>query len=152
MRLSNGLSKAILGLIAVLALLALPLAAEKAPEAETPPPTKLATPSTFSASGMIAHIDPETGELRQPTPEEAARLRDAMAALRQNFENRVGRAHTIVEHANGMISAELDPALHEFSVVSVNPDGSLSHECVKGEEKATAVVLSHSAPAPQEEQ
>ncbi|MEM7480982.1 MAG: hypothetical protein AAF481_07385 [Acidobacteriota bacterium] len=113
------------------------------------------------SSGMIVQIDPETGKLRQPTPEEAAKLSEAFAAMRRHtdrngFGNISAPARGPVYHANGMVSAELDPALHEHTVIRVNADGEWVAECIKGEEAAAAHAAAeptpNQVPAPQEEQ
>lgn len=87
--------------------------------------------------GMQVHIDPETGELRTPTPEEAAAL---SAQLRQMFAAAPAPQAAAVEHENGTISMELGLEHMDFSVVRVAPDGTAAFDCVDDAAQAAALV------------
>lgn len=75
-------------------------------------------------NGMRAFIDSETGELRQPTAQEAAALRGLVF---QRFQ----LSPQIVEHqlANGGAYAQLDPSLHDSLTVHVGEDGTVHLNC-----------------------
>jgi hypothetical protein len=87
------------------------------------------------ASGQQAAIDPQTGTLREPTPEEARRLSESTKALLK--PSKEPRA---VQYPDGTISLETTEEQLDFTVVKVNPDGTLSMECVKGANAANAIV------------
>ena len=100
--------------------------------------------------GVQVFIDPETGLMRTPTPEEAAAL---SAELRSRFTGRTLRmkAQTApVVHGNGAISMELDPSLFNFSVVQIQPDGEVKFECIKGHDHASKLVETSAADAEKE--
>jgi hypothetical protein len=91
-------------------------------------------------AGFRAFIDPQTGQLRQPTPEEAQAL---SRAARKEFEQTVKNLQPIV-HPDGTISVDLQGLFMQDLVAVKNPDGSLSIRCVPDSEKATALAI----PAP----
>ena len=112
---------------------AVPAQAEDAAEKTYEPMTVL---------GMQVHIDPETGELRTPTPEEAAAL---SAQMQQMFGSAAAAEPELVYHKNGMISAELDFGSMDFSVVRIAGDGAPVFDCVDG---AGAAAELAATPAP----
>jgi hypothetical protein len=80
---------------------------------------------TATQSGMRAFIDPATGQLREPTAEEAAELsrageRRALARV----------APQVVQRPGGMISAQLGDEYMNDVVVRKNADGTLVFKCV----------------------
>lgn len=86
-------------------------------------------------SSQRAFVDPQTGKLREPTEEEAKALTDAM-------NKQYGRTGEVkmTYHANGMVSAELPADFREVMVIKINPDGTLTEECVTGVKNAEALV------------
>jgi hypothetical protein len=81
--------------------------------------------------GVQVFIDPETGQLRTPTPEEAAAL---AAEMQRQFgaRSKAATEPRQVTLADGTVMMELDPSLYSVSVARVLPDGTVSFECVKG--------------------
>ena len=75
--------------------------------------------------GVRAFIDPTTGRLREPTPEETAALTRFLAAALA-----LPGPPQIVQHANGALSAQLGEDYMNDVVVRRNPDGTLSWVCV----------------------
>ncbi len=75
---------------------------------------------------MRAFVDPLTGQLREPTPEEARALseavRKAAAPEPVDFEP--------VRHPDGMVSVDLKGAFMSHVVIYRNPDGSFSTRCI----------------------
>jgi hypothetical protein len=116
--------------------------AAKAPAAVEAPATTPPCPADDSAAGpgLRAFIDPQTGQLREPTPEEAQAL---ARAAREKFAREVESLEAIV-HPDGMISLDLKGLFMQDLVVVKNPDGSLSMRCVPDSESGTVPV----APAP----
>lgn len=86
-------------------------------------------------AGMFAAVDPETGELRQPTAEEIAQLTAHLeSSFAESFEPREQRLES------GGIAVELGDSLRKFAVVQVEADGTLSHHCVQGHHAAAEFV------------
>jgi hypothetical protein len=85
---------------------------------------------------LRAFVDPATGRLRSPTPEESRRLAEAGRAA---LAARRGRAYRVVLHPNGVKTVELDDAF-DMSVIAIRqPDGSIQFRCVPGTAAAQAV-------------
>ena len=94
-----------------------------APAVATPPCPAVDVPA--GASRRV-FLDPQTGQLRQPTPEEAARL---------GAESRASRLRAladleVVVHPDGSKSVALKDAFLVDLVARRNPDGSLSIRCL----------------------
>jgi hypothetical protein len=96
-----------------------------------------------ATAGMVVGIDPETGELGMPTPEQLKALSDS-----PQYEVDHSAAGLLeVHHADGSVSVDLQGRFQEYATVRVGPDGKLIFRCVDGEENAKRAVKS-SAPAP----
>jgi hypothetical protein len=91
------------------------------------PATPAQAPSAEAAgqAGMRAFIDPVTGQLREPTAEEAAALTRFVARALA-----LPTGPQVVRHPNGMLSAQLGDEYMNDVVVRKNPDGTLSWVCV----------------------
>jgi len=92
--------------------------------------------------GVQVFIDPKTGLMRTPSPEEAAALN---AELRRFFGSPAEEAKALpapVVLANGTMKQRLDSSLMNVSVAHIHPGGELSFDCVKGHdhENASAAV------------
>jgi hypothetical protein len=93
--------------------------------------------------GMVAAIDPETGELGAPTPEQAAALRPLGTASASESEGILEQ-----HHADGSVSVtDLSGRFQEYMLVKVGPDGKLQKVCVDASQKGT-VLKKPPAPAP----
>jgi hypothetical protein len=77
-------------------------------------------------AGLRAFIDPQTGQLREPTPEEAAQLAAAVRASRLQALSEL----EIVVHPDGMKTVDLKDAFLIALVARRNADGSLSIGCL----------------------
>ena len=88
------------------------------------------------AQGVQVHVDPATGQVRQPSPSEVKALADAVRAL---FAARSVQAAQVNTHADGSVSAKLGPESLNVWVATVGPDGSLRQVCVEGAGAAGAV-------------
>jgi hypothetical protein len=78
--------------------------------------------ATVTVAGQQVHIDPVTGQLRQPTAEEAAAL---AAALERQFGQRLGTV-TFAAIPGGGVAARLDESFMDALIVTKNADGTLS--------------------------
>ena len=134
-----------------LALLGSPVAAHE-PQVPAQPAASKSTqsPAPPSVSGMKVAIDPHTGKVRPPTPEEERELGNATppASLARRSAD---IAPQVVEHANGMMSLVLGTEFLDFmntTMATVNADGTVSWTCVPGQGKATELVRSGQVPSP----
>jgi hypothetical protein len=87
-------------------------------------------------AGMIAAIDPQTGQLVAPTAEQAAALQlkalDPAEAM-QGLEE--------VHFADGTVSVkDLSGRFMQYEVVRLGPDGSVQASCVQGAGEAAAAL------------
>jgi len=145
-------------ILAVLSICAIPAAAEqkklmiKAQGSESDMTAARSAPGTacpaddrFARAGFRAFIDPQTGQLREPTPEEAQAL---SRAARAEFARAVQSLEAVV-HPDGMVSVDLKGLFMQDLVVVKRPDGSLSMRCLPDSEKElTSAVPPPSRPAP----
>jgi hypothetical protein len=102
---------------------------------------KKQTSDAAGAAGQQAAVDPKTGKLRQPTAAESQ-------ALSEQFKRQSGRAAqtpVVTYRLDGSVSVDLTPEYMDAAVVKLNPDGSLSMECVTGLKAAEAKVLEGTA-------
>ncbi len=116
---------------------AAPSEAAKAPAA---PPAELA-----GEAGMKAYIDPATGKLREPTSEDAA----AAAKAKGREALKAAPEPTVVQHANGMLSAQLGEEYMQDVVVRKGADGTLVFQCTARSQAQKASDKQTDKPAPQ---
>ena len=120
-------------LIAAAAVMARPGAAPEAadPSAVQECPAQDAVVLPTLQRAMRAAVDPQTGELRPPTADEARRLTDARAAA---FASALEQLE-MVRHEDGTVSVDLKGLFLQDVVVRKNPNGSLSLQCVPHDTK-----------------
>ena len=120
-------------LIAAAAVMARPGAAQEPADrlASQECPAQDAVVLPALQSGMRAAVDPQTGELRPPTADEARRLTEARAAA---FTSALEQLE-MVQHEDGTVSVDLKGLFLQDVVVRKNPDGSLSLKCVPHDTK-----------------
>jgi hypothetical protein len=101
-----------------------------------------AAPARASGGGLKAYIDPATGELVQPTPENAAALDTAI-------QHETPLAATTTQElpqpaefpgAHGGVGMALDEAHMSFSVARRTAASKLDMDCVHGKQAATAFL------------
>lgn len=87
-----------------------------------------ATPETMGSgqAGMLIGIDPETGQLGMPTPEQVAQLRMSS----QTDLNFSSEGLQPVYHADGSISLDLQGRFQEYAVVTIGADGKPVFRCL----------------------
>jgi len=107
-----------------------------------------ATPAeTAGDAGMKAYIDPATGKLREPTAEDAAAAAATKAKSREALKG--APEPVIVQHAGGMVSAQLGEEYMEDVVVRKNADGTLTFQCASRSQAKKASDKQAEKPAPQ---
>ena len=105
--------------LALAALAAGTASAEKARRGE-------AAPAREVVSGAQIAIDPATGKLRAPSPEEARELGREFGVLRARATGPV----RLIKHANGGLTAEVPEQFENYSVATIGADGKLVFGCV----------------------
>ena len=112
-------------------------------------PAKKQAPAT--QAGMRAYIDPQTKQLRGPTPEELAQEAAASkSALARNLKSAAASeagavpASSTLRRPDGSVSVQLGDEFMSYEVARKAPDGTVTHECVgqqPGEKAALSAVF-----------
>jgi hypothetical protein len=138
-------------------LLFLPARADEPPPTVTPAPKEAAkkiakkpaalkTPAP-GAANMVVTRDPETGELRNATAAERAKLFAGRAP------QAAPAAPRVVILPNGTEMVELGEDTMNYAIATKAPDGSIKQSCVHGPDSATeARTAPKPAPAPRAEE
>lgn len=146
-----GAALAVIGLLVVITTPSLTPQGEQAKKSAAKPselqqpaakPSELQTPAATPAtpvggSGQRAFIDPVTGQLREPTPEEVQALTPARRTLRSAL------APVPVHTVDGGEAIALGPDDMNYTVAVRNADGTISFESVVGKQNAEAAVKTH---------
>ncbi|UVW30191.1 post-PEP-CTERM-1 domain-containing protein [Massilia sp. H6] len=119
--------------------LALPLAALAA---TAPQQVPLQVPPPPDEPGMVVVRDPETGQLRAPTPLEARALRPRTSAAAA-----AAAPPRMVVGPGGRRSVRLGERHMVYSVVTRDANGKLSDRCIHGEHAAGQALTTPATPA-----
>jgi hypothetical protein len=102
-------------------------------------------------AGMRAYIDPQTKQLRAPTPEDIAQEAAARkSALARNLKSAAASADGVMptsatlRRPDGSVSVQLGDEFMSYEVARKAPDGAVTHECVgpqPGEKAALIAAL-----------
>lgn len=95
--------------------------------------------TTPAASGIKVFIDPATGRIREPEAWEVEQLNRMQAeSSRAPGRTRMGRqaAPAAIFHRSGASGVMLGEDQMNYSVAQLNPDGTLSTDCVTGRQVA----------------
>ena len=95
-------------------------------------------------AGLRAFIDPQTGQLRRPTPEELAAW---TKAAREEFSRAVDSLQPTTL-PDGTLMLDLQGLFMQDLVVTRRPDGSLSTQCVPDSERGIALAAPPPPPKP----
>jgi hypothetical protein len=87
------------------------------------------TAQAVGVNGMVVAIDPTTGELSMPTPEQMAELQGTALTTPSDDLNRSDVGLTEVHHANGATTMDLQGRFQEFATVHKGPNGKLVLGC-----------------------
>ena len=81
---------------------------------------------TVKVAGQDVQVDGQTGQIAEPTPEEAQRLAIGLKQLvNQSTEGLVE-----LQHSDGSVSVDLKGRFQNVTVARVNKDGSVSKSCL----------------------
>jgi hypothetical protein len=107
----------------------------------------MAMPAAGAAEqpGMVVARDPQTGELRAPTPAELKALRQ-LGGEAAMMGKAAAEAPAAVARTDGVRQFRLGERAMVYSVVTRGADGKLVEQCVEGEHAAEHAVRS-GAPA-----
>jgi hypothetical protein len=89
---------------------------------------------TVRVAGQDVQVDPQTGQMKELTPEEAQK----MAAGLKQMVNQSSDGLVQVKHADGSVSMDLEDRFQNVTVARVNKDGSVTQACVDNPEAAGA--------------
>lgn len=90
--------------------------------------------TTIKVGGQDVQVNTQTGEIKELTPEEAARLAEGLKRL----INPSAKGVEQVRHDDGSVSMNLDGRFQNVTVVRINTDGSVTQSCVDTPESAGA--------------
>lgn len=140
-RVGRGLALVAAG-AAILGFVTISFSQEARKKEEAPSGARLASDEpVVDLGGLRVAIDPETGDLRPLTKQEAARLAREM---RRRFAPRDIGEPTL--RPDGAMSAVVVPNVLRFSVAKIQDDGTVALDCTEGNEDAIE-HLTHSATA-----
>jgi hypothetical protein len=91
-------------------------------------------PPQAPAQGVRVFIDPATGKIREPEPEEIQQLTPAAPAAARRSTAPSGAA---LHGRGGAVGMRLDDSQMVYSVATKNADGTISFECVTGAANAS---------------
>ncbi|MDQ2974162.1 MAG: hypothetical protein M3R69_01975 [Acidobacteriota bacterium] len=81
---------------------------------------------TVKVAGQDVQVDPQTGKMRELTPEEAQK----MAAGLKRMINQSSEGLVQIQHEDGTVSMDMEDRFQNVPVARINKDGSLSQSCV----------------------
>jgi hypothetical protein len=122
------------------------LAVGAAGAAAAPGGAQPAVKAPVGAAGMQVFIDQATGKIRPATAQEMKVMSDRL----QSFLNRSSAGLQVQEHANGMLSMNLQGGFLNVWVASVGADGTMANSCVTDPAAAQSILSGQSAPAYEE--
>jgi hypothetical protein len=87
---------------------------------------------TVKVAGQDVQVDPQTGQVKPLTPEEAKHLADGLKPM----FNRSTEGLKQVRHADGSLSMDLQGRFQNVAVARKNADGTIEQSCVDNPEAA----------------
>ena len=89
---------------------------------------------TVKVAGREVQVDPQTGQIKPLTPEEAKRLADGLKVMLNNSTEGLVEVH----HANGSVSMDLQGRFQHVMVARTEADGTLTQSCIDTPEAAAS--------------
>jgi hypothetical protein len=129
----------VIGVIAVLALGAVTVISRQRGQAKTSEPSPALAASkqqpnfiTVKVAGRDVQVDPQTGQIKQLTPQEAQQLAEGLKGM----FNKSTEGLVAVREPDGSLSMDLQGRFQNVTVARTNGDGSVSQSCVDNPEAA----------------
>ena len=88
--------------------------------------------ATVKVAGQDVQVDPQTGQIKPLSPEEAKHLADGLKPM----FNRSTEGLKQVRHADGSLSMDLQGRFQDVAVAKINADGTVERSCVDNPEAA----------------
>jgi hypothetical protein len=85
-------------------------------------------------AGQDVQVDPQTGQMKSLTPEEARRLADGM----KRMLNKSSDGLVKVQNADGSVSMDLQGRFQNVTVARVEGDGTLTQSCIDQPQQAAS--------------
>ena len=126
-----------------------PCPASVTPAKTVPTPSPLPSTGSSPAAGMVMGIDPETGALGMPSPEQMLEL----TAQERTGLLRTGEGLSEVRLPSGAVMVDLQGQFMEYSVIQLDATGRPTFSCVSGEDLLRRLLAPRApapAPAPEE--
>jgi hypothetical protein len=89
---------------------------------------------TRNVAGQDVHVDSQTGEIQELTPEEKQKIAYGLRQMINDSDEGLKQ----VPHADGSVSMDLQGHFQNVAVARVNKDGSVSQSCVNNTRAAGA--------------
>jgi hypothetical protein len=77
-------------------------------------------------AGQDVQVDPQTGQVRSLTPEQARRLAEGL----KRMLNKSSEGLVQEQHADGSVSMDLQGRFQNVAVARVEPDGTVTQSCI----------------------
>ena len=87
---------------------------------------------TVKVAGRDVQVDPQTGQIKPLTPEEAKQLADGLKTMLNKSTDGLEQ----VQHADGSVSMDLKGRFQNVEVARVNEDGTLEQSCIDEPQQA----------------
>lgn len=101
--------------------------------------TSASTTRTFvtrRVSNQDTHVNPQSGDVKPPTPQEAEKLANGLAPMLDTSTDGLVQ----VKHADGSVSMDLQGRFKNVTLARMNADGTVEQSCVNNP-KAAAKFL-----------
>jgi hypothetical protein len=90
--------------------------------------------TTVKVAGRDVQVDPQTGQIRPLTPEEARHLAEGLKTMLNKSTEGLAQE----QHPDGTVSMNLQDRFQNVTVARINTDGSVEHSCVDNPEAAAS--------------
>jgi hypothetical protein len=89
---------------------------------------------TVRVAGQNVQVDPETGQIKPLTPQEAKQLADGLKVML----NRSSKGLVQKRHPDGSVAMDLEGRFQNVAVARINEDGSVTQSCIDNPQAAAS--------------